>query len=53
MIYDKGHEWKTSISNRNKGHGCHYCSGQKAIPRFNDLQTVNPNLANEWNYEKI
>jgi len=25
----KWHEWQASIANRNKGHGCPYCSGRK------------------------
>ncbi|MBP1546344.1 MAG: hypothetical protein J6A37_07080 [Oscillospiraceae bacterium] len=49
---NKGHEWQTSIAHRNKGRGCPYCAGQKVIKGENDLQTVNPTLANEWNYEK-
>lgn len=49
---EKGHEWQAVIGNRNSGHGCPYCSGKKALEDFNDLQTVNPNLAKEWNYEK-
>ena len=48
----EGHEWQTIISNRNKGGGCPYCAGQKVIKGENDLQTVNPTLAKEWNYEK-
>ena len=47
-----GHEWQASIANRNKGRGCPCCSGKKVLPGYNDLQTVNPALANEWNYEK-
>lgn len=47
-----GHEWQAPIANRNKGRGCPYCSGKKVLPGYNDLQTVNPALANEWNYEK-
>ena len=49
---DKGHEWQATMSSRNQGHGCPYCSGQKVIKGENDLQTVNPTLAKEWNYEK-
>ena len=49
---NKGHEWETSINHRNKGSGCPYCSGRFAIKGENDLQTVNPTLAKEWNYEK-
>jgi hypothetical protein len=46
------HEWQATISSRNSGKGCPKCSGRNAINGENDLQTVNPKLANEWNYEK-
>lgn len=49
---DKGHEWQAMIGNRSRGQGCPYCSGRYAIKGENDLQTVNPNLAKEWDYEK-
>ena len=48
----KGHEWQTTINDRNKGRGCPYCSGNTVLNGYNDLQTVNPILANEWNYER-
>ncbi|MBE7053792.1 MAG: hypothetical protein E7391_05890 [Ruminococcaceae bacterium] len=48
----KGHEWQATIDNRNNGNGCPYCSGRYAVKGENDLQTVNPTLAIEWNYEK-
>ena len=48
----KGHEWQARIADRNRGRGCPYCSGRYAVKGFNDLQTVNPILAKEWNYEK-
>ena len=48
----KGHEWQATISHRNNGNGCPYCSGRFVIKGTNDLQTVNPTLAKEWNYEK-
>ena len=47
-----GHEWKAAIYSRNNGHGCPYCSGKYIIKGENDLQTINPILANEWNYDK-
>ena len=28
-ICDKGHEWQATISSRNRGNGCPYCSGRK------------------------
>ena len=48
----EGHEWQATIDNRNKGRGCPYCSGRKVLVGYNDLQTVNESLAEEWNYEK-
>ena len=51
-ICSKGHEWQSSIDHRNNGCGCPYCSGGKVLNGYNDLQTVNPTLAKEWNYEK-
>lgn len=47
-----GHEWEAAIKNRTHGSGCPYCAGKKVLKGFNDLQTVNPNLAKEWNYER-
>ncbi len=49
---EKGHEWQATICDRNRGRGCPYCAGKKVLKGYNDLQTVNPILANEWNYEK-
>ena len=48
----KGHEWQAMIANRNRGRGCPYCSGKKVLKGYNDLQTVNPVIAQEWNYKK-
>lgn len=43
-----GHEWQAVISSRNAGRGCPYCSGNKLLLGFNDLETTNPELALEW-----
>lgn len=48
----KGHSWQATIDHRNKGQGCPYCSGRKVLAGYNDLQTINPALAREWDYEK-
>ena len=48
----KGHEWKAFIANRSKGIGCPYCSNKLVLMGYNDLATVKPELAAEWNYEK-
>lgn len=42
-----GHEWETSIGHRASGKGCPFCSGNRVLPGFNDLATVNPELAQE------
>lgn len=47
-----GHEWKSKISGRSKGHGCPYCSERKFTPGINDITKTNPNIINYWNYEK-
>ncbi len=49
---NRGHEWQSTIANRNNGNGCPYCSSRKVLKGYNDLQTINPSLAEEWNYEK-
>ena len=49
-ICKRGHEWQAIIGNRIKGHGCPYCSNQNVIHGYNDLSTINPSLAQEWNY---
>ncbi len=51
-ICKHGHEWQAIIESRTKGNGCPFCNGKKAIRGVNDLSTVNPKLASEWNYSK-
>ena len=41
-------EWKATITQRNRQPGCPYLSGNGVWPGFNDLATVNPELAKEW-----
>ncbi len=43
-----GHIWEASIKNRGRGSGCPYCSGNKVLKGFNDLETLYPELADEW-----
>ena len=37
---------------RAKGSGCPYCKNRKIVEGMNDLATLKPNVAKEWNYEK-
>ena len=49
----KGHNWKISVYNRTiKESTCPICSNKKVLLKYNDLETVRPDLAKEWNYEK-
>ena len=41
-------EWEATISSRNRGNGCPFLIGQGVWNGFNDLQTVNPELAKQW-----
>ena len=50
-----GHSWDARVTNRtHRGSGCPYCSTPptRILVGFNDLATVNPQLAKEWDYEK-
>ena len=47
-----GHEWKTILKDRIRSNGCPYCQNKSVLKGFNDLTTVNPKLASEWNYDK-
>ena len=51
-LCDKGHEWQAEVRSRVKGFGCPYCTNIKVLPGYNDLKTSNPELANEWDYDK-
>ena len=43
----KGHLFSTSGSHRTRGQGCPYCSNKKVLKGFNDLETINPEIAKE------
>lgn len=51
-ICDKQHSYQASISNRTHGTGCPFCLGRKVLVGFNDLETVHPEIAKQWNYNK-
>lgn len=52
-ICENGHEWESIIGNRsgNNNRGCPYCSNQLPTNQ-NNLLTNNPELCEEWNYNK-
>ena len=47
-----GHEYFSTICGRVKGNGCPFCSGRQAITGKNDLLTLRPDIAAEWDYDK-
>lgn len=50
----KGHSYEAVISARTRQRsGCPYCAGQKPIRGVNDLGTLRPDIAKEWDYEKM
>lgn len=48
----KGHLYKSIIRDRKSGCGCPICSNKLIIPGINDLKTLYPKLADEWDYDK-
>ena len=48
-----GHEYEMVVNKRtSRSYGCPYCSGKRVLSGFNDLKSMNPSLAAEWDYEK-
>ena len=45
-------EWCAKVYRRTVGGGCPYLSGKAVWPGYNDLATVNPELAKEWHPTK-
>lgn len=46
-----GYRYYTFVANRNRGTGCKKCAGQVLIPGVNDLATLYPEIAKQWDYE--
>lgn len=49
---ENGHSWQTTVHVRSEGSGCPYCTGRKVLPGFNDLETLYPDVAAQWDREK-
>ena len=47
-----GHEWQAVVADRNRGDGCPFCSSHRILKGFNDLLSINPQLAEEWHPTK-
>ncbi len=52
-VCPKGHSYEAAVHKRtNEGTGCPYCANKKVLAGFNDLKTVRPELAKEWDVMK-
>ena len=49
--YGSNGEWKAEIKSRTNGRGCPVCAGKAVYKGVNDLATLRPDIAAEWNYE--
>ena len=47
-----GHAWDDVVSHRTAGRSCPYCAGKRVLKGFNDLGTLYPQIAKEWDYDK-
>ena len=49
---EKGHEWQASVQGRVvQNSRCPYCAGRRVMKGENDLATLFPEVAAEWDYE--
>ena len=48
----EGHEWMATVNDRNRGKGCPTCANRRIVKGYNDLKTINPKLAKEWNFKR-
>ena len=47
-----GHEYIEVISKKAKEKPCPYCTHKRVLIGFNDLNTLYPDIAKEWNFDK-
>ena len=49
---DRGHTWLVAVKERTQGKGCPVCAGKHVQAGVNDMATLFPELASEWDAEK-
>lgn len=48
-LCNEGHSFEARLSSRAQGeHGCPYCTNHIVLTGFNDLYSINPELAKQW-----
>lgn len=49
----KGHSWEETVVKRtHDGKPCPYCTNKRVLLGYNDLSTLYPDIAKEWDHEK-
>lgn len=48
----KGHEYQEYVYKHVQGKSCPYCSNKKVLVGYNDLKTLYPQIAAEWDYKE-
>ena len=51
-LCSKNHSYLASLSHKSQGRGCPFCARKKVLFGFNDLSTLYPSIAKEWNLYK-
>ena len=49
---ENGHSWRARIISRTNGNGCPICAGKSVQSGINDLSTMYPKIAEEWNTQR-
>ena len=50
---ERGHTWRAPVGRRVQfATGCPYCTGRKVLPGFNDLASLEPQVAAQWDTER-
>lgn len=48
----ENHSWLATAGHRANGRNCPFCSGQRVLKGFNDLETKFPSIAQEWDFSQ-
>jgi hypothetical protein len=51
-LCEKGHSHLAAINSKASGNGCPVCADQQVLAGYNDLGTLFPDIASEWDFDK-
>ncbi len=51
-VCEKGHDYHCTVAHREEGKGCPYCANKRLLRGFNDLATIRPDLAMEFDSDR-